>query len=119
MSSSNSFRRNRTLDLHGYTVADAIAIFRTTYDECQRAGGSHVLDVVHGVGSVAFAGAIRRELRALLDRHNMCLRYECGEDVDGNGGHTLVYPERPLVEVHVRHNKRIPIPPAGDTQSDP
>ena len=52
------------------------------------------LDVVHGYGSTGEGGVIRGRLRGFLERHNDCLEFRPGENVDGNQGHTIVIPQR-------------------------
>ncbi len=87
------------LDLHGYTVSDALAEFIKVYNESL--GGTDgrrasTLTVVHGYGSTGEGGAIRDRLRAFLQRHSSRLEFKNGEDYDGNQGCTLVTPIKPL-----------------------
>ena len=105
------------LDLHGYTVADAMVRFVGVYNRLlgERQGEElRGLQVVHGKGTVDEGSAIRDALRAFLKSQGkrikgydaqLALRgadylfdncgklaYMHGEDVDRNGGQTFVVP---------------------------
>ena len=105
------------LDLHGYTVPDAIVRFVGVYNRLldeKRGDELRGLQVVHGKGTVDEGSAIRDALRAFLKSQGkrikgydaqLALRgagylfdncgklaYMHGEDVDRNGGQTLVVP---------------------------
>ena len=79
-----------TIDLHGKTWSEALAEFIDVYNRTARAAVT--LDVVHGYGSTGVGGVLRKRFRTFLAKYPHCLRYEHGEDVDGNAGHTLVLP---------------------------
>ena len=83
---------NDELDLHGFTVAEAIEQFVQQYN--RRVDNNQVgcLRVIHGYGSTGTGGAIRAALRAFLDQHLDKLRYEAGDDY-GDPGWTWVYPK--------------------------
>lgn len=86
MSSTNE------LDLHGYTVAEALEQFVQQYNN--RVGNNQLgcWRIIHGYGSTGEGGAIRIKLRAFLDQHLDKLRYETGETY-GDPGWTWVYPK--------------------------
>ena len=57
---------------------------------------SSCVKVVHGYGSGGAGGDTKQALRSLLRRHPHCVRFVPGEEVEGNPGYTLVYPERQI-----------------------
>lgn len=107
-----------SLDLHGYTVADAMLAFRRAYNALAGRGPGHALEVIHGKGTVDSGSVIREELRSYLKTQGKritgydaqllmrgadylldgCgkLAYMHGEDIDRNSGKTVVVPlQRP------------------------
>ena len=88
----------RTLDLHGLTWTEAQAAFIDFYNGAvHQAGGNPArMDVVHGYGSTGTGGVLRSRLRGFLEQHESCLEFRLGENVDGNQGHTIVVPLKPL-----------------------
>jgi len=88
----------RILDLHGLTWAEAEATFIEFYNQTLRQAGkdSVGLDVVHGYGSTGIGGVLLTRLRGFLGRYESCLDFQAGEKVDGNPGHTIVVPLKPL-----------------------
>ena len=86
------------LDLHGLTWAEAEASFIEFYNQTLRQAGkdSVGLDVVHGYGSTGIGGVLLTRLRGFLGRYESCLDFQTGEKVDGNPGHTIVVPLKPL-----------------------
>jgi hypothetical protein len=86
---------NEDLDLHGYTVAEALARFVEQYNRRVAASQFCCWRVIHGYGSTGTGGAIRLRLRAFLEAHRDKLRYEPGDDY-GDPGWTWVYPRHPL-----------------------
>ena len=88
----------RTLDLHGLTWAEAEASFIEFYNQALREVGKDVvrLDIVHGYGSSGIGGVLVTRLRRFLARYASCLEFKVGERVDGNPGHTIVVPLKPL-----------------------
>ena len=88
----------RILDLHGLTWAEAEASFIEAYNQTlrQAKNDSFGLDVVHGYGSSGTGGVLRVRLRASLVRYDSFLDFHTGEQVDGNPGHTIVVPLKPL-----------------------
>lgn len=106
------------LDLHGYTVADAMLAFRRTYNRLAERGKGQALEVIHGKGTIDEGSAIRAELRTYLKSRGKrisgfdaqllmrgadyllegcgTLAYMHGEDLDRNAGKTVVVPLRRL-----------------------
>jgi len=110
------------LDLHGLTLSDAMSRFLKKYNWLAgQAGGdeTRAIDVIHGRGlGKSEGGVIRDAVRDLLKREGKrisgydaqllmrgaeylldnCgkLAYMQGEDVDRNGGHTIVVPRSRL-----------------------
>lgn len=94
-----------SIDFHGQTWADALPEFIALYNRAlaEQAGGGGssggvTLDVIHGYGATGVGGVLKRRIRGYLARHTERLEFRPGEDVDGNQGHTLVTPARPLPE---------------------
>ena len=113
--------RIERLDLHGYTVADAMSRFVRTYHWClgemERSGGElRGIEVIHGKGRGEAGAPIREELRAYLAQQGTRIKgfdaqlahrgaeylfdvpgrlaYMHGEDATGNGGCTIVVPRQ-------------------------
>ena len=87
------------LDLHGHTWNEAKNAFTHLYNESFTGTGEpsvSTIDIVHGYGSTGEGGIIRTRLRKFLERHTDYLEFVPGEDMDGNQGHTLVAPQKPL-----------------------
>lgn len=95
-----------SIDFHGKTWADALPEFIALYNRAlaeQAGGGGNsggviTLDVIHGYGATGVGGVLKRRIRGYLARHTERLEFRPGEAVDGNQGHTLVTPARPLPE---------------------
>jgi hypothetical protein len=92
---------NDELDLHGYTIAEAIEQFVQHYNARVDNNQYDCLKVIHGYGSTGKGGAIRAKLRAFLDEHLDKLRYEAGDDY-GDPGWTWVYPRVQLPDQRER-----------------
>lgn len=92
---------NDELDLHGYTVAEAIEQFVQDYNTRADNNQFGCLKIIHGYGSTGEGGAIRTKLRAFLDEHLDKLRYESGDDY-GDPGWTFVYPKVRLPDLRER-----------------
>ena len=88
----------RVLDLHGLTWAEAEVSFIEFYNQTVRPAGRAAvrLDVVHGYGSSGIGGVLVTRLRGFLGRYESCLEFKAGERLDGNPGHTIVVPLKPL-----------------------
>jgi hypothetical protein len=119
-----------TLDLHGYTLVEAMNRFIARYN---RLAARHMegnrqemraLEVIHGKGKGDSSGTIRDALRHYLSRHGTRIRgfdahlvmlgsysdlqkyakgrlaYIYGEDADGNAGKTIVLPGPRLPRYH-------------------
>jgi Smr domain len=83
---------NDELDLHGFTVAEAIEQFVQLYNTRMDNNQFGCLKIIHGYGSSGEGGVIRIKLRSLLDQHLDKLRYEAGDNY-GDPGWTWVYPK--------------------------
>ena len=89
-----------SIDLHGRTWSESLGELIATYNRILTTGpSSEVLEVVHGYGSSGTGGSLRRRVRSFLTAHNDRLEFKPGEESDGNPGHTIVLPVRPLPEV--------------------
>src|ERR1051326_5134491 len=89
------------LDLHGFTVAEAIERFVQHYNTRVDHNQVGCWRVIHGYGSTGQGGAIRTRLRAFLDQHLDKLRYETGDNY-GDPGWTWVYPRDRLPDQRER-----------------
>ena len=82
---------SKSIDLHNFTVAEAIREFVRFYNACVRAGYRGRIEVIHGYGSNGTGGVIREELRRYLKAHDEIF----GEFLPGeslrNPGVTIVY----------------------------
>jgi hypothetical protein len=83
---------NDDLDLHGFTVAEAIEQFVLHYNTRVDNNQFGCWKVIHGYGSTGAGGVIRVKFRAFLDEHLDKLRYEIGDGF-GDPGWTFVYPK--------------------------
>ncbi len=113
--------QTHSIDLHGYTVADAIERFVRKYNwlvDQLSDGEQHALEVVHGKGKGEGSGLIREAVRDLLRlegsrikgfdaqlamrgatyaaQNDKKLSYMHGEDVSGNSGCTIIIPRQRL-----------------------
>jgi hypothetical protein len=93
------------LDLHGYTVDEALKAFRAFYNK--HAGAQTRLRIIHGYGAVSESARILRKLREFLVTAESCLDWKRGEDVDGNPGVTIIYPRKKLPSVEDDLQKEI------------
>jgi hypothetical protein len=80
------------LDLHTYSVNDAIEIFLDFYNRQVNSGTRRSIEVIHGYGSSGEGGIIRSRLRAFLEAYPSSASFTPGEKIDGNPGYTLIYP---------------------------
>ena len=110
-----------SLDLHGYTVAEAMSLFVRRYNRLlssMSAGELRGLEVIHGKGRGGETGLIREALRDYLKQEGSRitgfdaqlamrgasyaiergrkLSYMHGEDVSGNAGCTIIIPHQRL-----------------------
>jgi hypothetical protein len=82
----------RSIDLHNFTVAEALREFVRFYNVCVKSGYHGRLEVIHGYGSTGGGGAIREELRKYLKAHVGTFgEFLAGESLR-NPGVTIVYP---------------------------
>ena len=97
-----------SIDFHGKKWREALAEFIESYNSAlQSANGTPVLDIIHGYGSTGAGGALRNRIRAFLEHHSDRLQFVPGETLDGNQGHTIVIPGRPLPELTDLLSKQI------------
>jgi len=82
---------SRSIDLHNFTVAEALREFVRFYNAQVRSGYRGRIEVIHGYGSNGTGGMIREELRRYLKAHDEIF----GEFLPGeslrNPGVTIVY----------------------------
>jgi dsDNA-specific endonuclease/ATPase MutS2 len=82
----------RSIDLHNFTVAEALREFVRFYNNCVRSGYRGRLEVIHGYGSMGGGGVIREELRKYLKAHSEIFgEFLAGESLR-NPGVTILYP---------------------------
>lgn len=81
------------IDLHGYTVAEAVDLFVKTYNERVARGDLSRFSVIHGYGSGGTGGKIRTALRKLLEAFDDSLSIETNPV---NPGVTVVLPLQKL-----------------------
>ena len=82
----------RSIDLHNFTVAEALREFVRFYNNCVRSGYRGRLEVIHGYGSTGGGGVIREELRKFLKAHEETFgEFLAGESLR-NPGVTILYP---------------------------
>jgi hypothetical protein len=82
------------LDLHGYTVDEALKAFLVFYNK--NAGSGARLRIIHGYGAVSESARILRKLREFLAAAGSSLEWKRGEDVEGNPGVTIVFARKKL-----------------------
>src|ERR1035437_10621946 len=61
---------SRSIDLHDFTVAEALREFVRFYNACVKSGYRGRIEVIHGYGSTGGGGGIREELRKYLKAHS-------------------------------------------------
>jgi DNA-nicking Smr family endonuclease len=87
---------SRSIDLHNFTVPEALREFVRFYNACVRSGYRGRVEVIHGYGSNGVGGAIRQELRAYLKAHSGVFgEFLAGESLR-NPGVTVVYVKETL-----------------------
>ncbi|MGO9637796.1 MAG: Smr/MutS family protein [Terracidiphilus sp.] len=85
-------RETRSIDLHNFTVPEALREFVRFYNNCVRSGYRGRLEVIHGYGSMGGGGVIREELRKYLKAHaEIYGEFLAGESLR-NPGVTVLYP---------------------------
>jgi hypothetical protein len=62
---------------------------------------------VHGYGSTGTGGVLKIRLRGFLGRNESRLDFQTGEKVDGNPGHTIVVPLKPLPSLREQLSQNI------------
>jgi hypothetical protein len=83
---------SRSIDLHNYTVPEAIREFIRFYNDCVRSGYRGRIEVIHGYGSTGAGGAIRQELRKYLAAHVETFGEVLAGESLRNPGVTILYP---------------------------
>jgi DNA-nicking Smr family endonuclease len=87
---------SRSIDLHNFTVAEALREFVRFYNACVRSGYRGRIEVIHGYGSNGTGGVIREELRKYLAAHAEIFgEFLAGESLR-NPGVTIVYAKETL-----------------------
>ena len=85
------------LNLHGYTVQEAMETFVDAYNRRVEVGNLGLIEVIHGYGSTGEGGrAISTRLRNFLKKHpESC---EVITHIDPYDAKTVVYPKKKLPE---------------------
>jgi len=87
---------SRSIDLHNFTVQEAMREFVRFYNACVRSGYRGRIEVIHGYGSNGVGGSIRQELRTYLKAHAETFgEYLAGESLR-NPGVTILYAKESL-----------------------
>ena len=88
------------INLHGYTVNQALEVFITNYNLCIQNTKNIEICVIHGYGSTGEGGKIRSFLRKYLSLQTDKLKWSGGEQINGNAGITYVKPLHTLSETY-------------------
>lgn len=92
---------SRSIDLHNFTVAEALREFVRFYNACIRSGYRGRVEVIHGYGSNGTGGTIKHELRAFLKAYEEIF----GEFLPGeslrNPGVTVLYVKETLAPLQL------------------
>ena len=92
---------SRSIDLHKFTVTEALREFVRFYNACVRSGYRGRLEVIHGYGSMGGGGVIREELRKYLKAHSGTFgEFLAGESLR-NPGVTILYPGESLATMPI------------------
>jgi hypothetical protein len=87
---------SRSIDLHNFTVQEAMREFVRYYNACVRSGYRGRIEVIHGYGSNGVGGSIRQELRTYLKAQAETFgEYLAGESLR-NPGVTILYAKETL-----------------------
>jgi len=86
------------INLHGYTVNDALEEFIAAYNLCLQSTKNIDICVIHGYGSTGSGGKIRSSLRKYLSLQTDKLKWSGGEQINGNAGITFIKPGKALSE---------------------
>lgn len=84
----------KKVDLHELSADEAIKVFLIEYKQYQTK--RETFKVVHGYGSSGEGGKIMRRIRRTLSENSDKLKFTFGEDIDGNPGYTIIYPQSPI-----------------------
>jgi hypothetical protein len=66
------------------------------YNKQINKGSRQPIRVLHGWGSSGIGGIKRAKLRNFLDQYDTHLSYRRGNDIDGNDGYTIIFPQKAL-----------------------
>ena len=92
---------SRSIDLHKFTVPEALREFVRFYNACVRSGYRGRIEVIHGYGSNGVGGTIKQELRAFLKAHDEIFgEFLAGESLR-NPGVTVLYVKETLAPLQV------------------
>jgi hypothetical protein len=106
---------NRSIDLHNFTVTEAMREFIRFYNAQVRSGYRGRIEVIHGYGSNGVGGTIRQELRTYLKAHAEIFgEYLAGESLR-NPGVTILYAKDALAPLG--HGRGPVIPSAGSSRT--
>lgn len=112
-------RAAREVDLHGMKTSQALEAFALAYDNALRDSAGGALRVIHGYGSGGAGGDTRNAIRSWLKASSHSLKWIAGEEIDGNPGYTMVYPEKRLPQGAARiHDSIVEYCSKERTQSD-
>ena len=81
------------MDLHGYTVVEAIEIFVSFYNQKFASGDTSSISVIHGYGSSGIGGTIRSSFHKFLLSNSEYLTFQTDT---WNPGKTVVFPIKKL-----------------------
>jgi Smr domain-containing protein len=84
------------IDLHGYTITEALSAFVAFYNARVARGNTSHFSVIHGYGSTGNGGQIRKRLRKYLSRFPDRVEFVPGGQYSGNPGITIVAPKEVL-----------------------
>ncbi len=81
------------IDLHGYTVVEAIEVFVDYYNRNFSFGNKSSISVIHGYGSSGVGGGIKSTFHKFLLCNSEYLSFQTDT---WNPGKTVIFPERKL-----------------------
>jgi len=81
------------IDLHGYTVIEAVEVFVEYYNRNFSSGNKSSISVIHGYGSSGVGGVIKSSFHKFLLSNSEYLSFQTDR---WNPGKTVVFPERKL-----------------------
>lgn len=91
----------KSIDLHNFTVSEALREFVRFYNACVRGGYRGRVEVIHGYGSNGVGGTIKQDLRAFLKAHSEIFgEFLAGESLR-NPGVTVLYVKETLAPLQL------------------